>query len=121
MADLLKQGTAWLNTTRRAKMASSVTYRRGGSGNGFSVAGTVGRTGADQVVESDLINSAGIRDWIFSAADFFVSQSFVAPAPLDTIEEADETLWQVTEIAGEPCWRWSDDHRQAIRVHVIKV
>jgi hypothetical protein len=121
LSDLLKSGAAWLNATRAAKLASNVTYRRGGSGTGFTLAGTVGRTEADQVAEGDLISSAGIRDFIFTTSDFDVSSVFTPPAARDTVEDEDGILWQVAEIGGEPCWRYSDAHKNAIRVHVIKV
>lgn len=121
MADILKSGAAWLNATRAAKMASNVTYRRGGNGSGFAVAGTVGRTEADQVVDASVITSAGIRDFIFSTEAFLVSSTFVPPAIGDTIEEADGALWKVVEIGGEPCWRYSSPHKQSIRVHVVKI
>jgi len=121
MSDLLKSGAAWLNATRAAKLASNVTYRRSGVGAGVTLAATVGRTEADQVTEGDLISSGGIRDFIFTAADFNVASVFTPPVPRDTVEDADGLLWQVAEIGGEPAWRYSDAHKHSIRVHVIKV
>jgi hypothetical protein len=120
MGDLLKSGAAWLNATRAAKLATNVTYRRGGIGSGFVVGATVGRTEADQVAEGDMIASGGIRDYIISTAAFLAAGAFVAPAARDTIEESDGMFWQVAEIAGEPAWRYSDAHKNSVRVHVIK-
>jgi hypothetical protein len=71
--------------------------------------------------EGDLISSGGIRDFIFTAADFNVASVFTPPVPRDTVEDADGLLWQVAEIGGEPAWRYSDAHKHSIRVHVIKV
>lgn len=121
MADLLKSGAAWLNATRAAKLASNVTYRRGGSGSGFTLAGTVGRTEADQVVDGELVSSGGIRDYIFSTSSFVTSSVFNPPEARDTVEDADGLMWQVAEIGGEPAWRYSDAHKNSIRVHVIKI
>lgn len=121
MTDLLKSGAAWLEAQRAAKLATSVTYRRGGIGSGFAVAGTIGRTEADQVIDATSITSAGIRDWIMSYTAFEVSSTFVPPAIGDTIEEADGALWKVVEIGGEPCWRYSSPHKNSIRIHVVKI
>ena len=121
MSDILKSGAAWLNTIRAAKMATNVTYRRGGVGSGIVMPGTVGRTEADQVIDATMISSAGIRDFIFSTTLFLIDGTFAEPKLGDTITEDDGAVWRVVEIGGEPAWRYSSAFKDSIRVHVVKV
>lgn len=120
MPNVLKRAAEWLHTRRHDHMTITVTYTRHGQQQGSTLKATVGRTGADQLIESNLVTSAGIRDYIFRTVDF-LNQSgvLVPPKPLDTISEGAGAVWQVVEISGEPAWRYSDEYRTAIRVHAI--
>lgn len=116
--NLLAHGAAWLHTQRHSHLTDLVVYRVGGNGSGTEKQATRGRTGADQMIQDQLITSGGIDDFIFAAADFDLDAT--PPAPRDTVTDADGFLWEVAEVGGEPCWRYSDQHRNAIRVHVVQ-
>lgn len=115
----LSNGARWMHARRHEALSSSVLYTRA-SGNQKVIRATIGRTGADQLAESELITSGGIRDYLFRTCDFFINGVFVPPAPRDVIKECDLQIWDVAEIGGEPCWRYSDEYRNAIRVHAVK-
>jgi hypothetical protein len=117
MPNLLASGAAWLHSQRHDHLTETVIYRIGGTGSGTELQATRGRTGADQLIHDQLITSGGIDDFLFLAADFDLAAD--PPRPRDTIEDTDGKLWEVAEIGGEPCWRHSDPHRNAIRVHVV--
>ena len=101
-------------------MTVAVTYTRAIGGAELEINATIGRTDAVNLQESELVSSGGIRDYLFRAEDFIVSSAFVAPRRLDTVTEADGTVWEVVEVPGEPVWRYSDQYKNAIRVHVAK-
>ncbi len=50
--------------------------------------------------------------------DFLVLADELAfePKPGDVIV-ADGRLYEVLDLAGERCWRWSDPYRQTYRIH----
>lgn len=120
MANVLANAAAWLHTQRQANMAADVTYTRLG-GSSVALKATIGRTDAELLAESELVSSAGIRDFIFRTADFISAGEFIPPGRLDLIEESDGAKWQVVELSGEPVWRFSDEYRNAIRVHVSQL
>jgi hypothetical protein len=121
MGDLLKTAAAWLNRQRHEQLATSVTYRRGGSGSPTTLSATSCRVSADVAVEAEMEVNGQLQDWIFRAEDFVVSGDFVPPARLDTITDADGNEWQLCELGSEPCWRYSTPHNVSVRVHTVKV
>ena len=100
-------------------MANSVVYTRLGEA-GVTIKATIGNTAAEKLAESELVTSAGVRDYLFRTIDFLVAGVFTPPARLDTVTEADGATWEVVEVAGEPVWRYSDEYRNAIRVHTAR-
>ena len=119
MANFLASAATWLHGQRHSNMSSSVTYTRFG-GAPQTMAATIGRTDAERLGESELVTTAGVRDYIFRTIDFLVDGVFVPPDRMDSIAEADGATWEVVEVAGEPVWRYSDEYRNAIRVHTAR-
>lgn len=118
---LLERGSKWLHEQRHERLSVTVTYRRAGQASGVSLLATIGNTSAENLVETELVTSGGVRDFIFRSEDFVAVGVFDAPRPRDQIIEADGTTWEVAEIGSEPCWRWSDHYRYAVRVHCLRV
>jgi len=117
MADLLRDGLAWLEQQRTAHMTSPVTYRRAGQA-GTSVQATFGKT--DYEVADDY--GATIRTHVIDfliLAEAFSTEGF-EPQAGDQIV-ADGRIYEVMNLAGESCWRWSDPYRTTLRIHTKDV
>jgi len=114
--NLLRVGAAWLDRKRHEKLSEAVTYQRVG-GSGFSVDATIGRTGSDQLTEGELVAGLKVRDSLIRAVDLRVSGTFVAPRRGDLVTDADGQVWEVVEIGGEECWRWSTEYKDSVRIH----
>jgi hypothetical protein len=117
--NVLARAARWLHKKRDEFLVIQVAYRRGGVGQVRALRATIGQTGADQLVEGYFVTSEGIKDYLFNTSDFIVGDVFQPPQLLDTITEPDGQAWQVVEIGGEPCWRFSDEYENAIRVHTV--
>lgn len=118
MAELIKTGSDWLQDKLAAKVATTITIRRGTST--ASVSATVGRTRFGQEAEGALIESFESRDYMIDTADYDFGGGAVLPARGD---EIDETVGGVTYTygimadQGEPQWRYSDPYRKRLRIH----
>jgi len=122
---MLADAASWLHNQRHDHLSSPVTYYRAaentqGSPSGTTLQATVGRTAADQLAVDQWISSAGVRDYLVRSQDFTTASVLVPPASRDWIRDADGTEWEVAEIGGEPCWRFSDEYKNALRVHTIR-
>jgi hypothetical protein len=118
MPNLLKQGSAWLARTMATHAAEEVHYLRGDSS--VVVRATVGRSLYEQAGDDGYQTRTAARDYLIPAADLTVDDVPAEPQPGDRVVEGGLEAGQVYEVmavAGEPCWRWSDDHRQVMRVH----
>jgi hypothetical protein len=112
----LRVGASWLDRRRHEKLSEAVTYQRVG-GSGFAVNATIGRTSSEQLTEGDLVAGLKVRDYIIRAIDLRVAGTFVAPRRGDLITDADGQAWEVVEIGGEECWRWSTEYKDSVRIH----
>ena len=120
MADILANAASWLHGRRHATMSSDVVYQRAAGGSALPIKATRGREIGDQLVDNELTSNANQTDWICRKVDFVVSGQFVQPVRLDTVTVGGQ-VWEVAEIAGEPCWRYSDEFENAIRIHTVRV
>lgn len=110
MADLLRQGAAWLEQMRTAHCASQVEYRR--NGDVLQVQATFGRTTYEVADESGLTVGAHVWDFLILADDLGFE-----PEPGDMIV-ANGRRYEVMAL-GEDFrgWRWSDPYRTTFRIH----
>ena len=118
MADLLHQGSTWLENQRKKFVAREVTYRRGAEAT--VVLATVGRTTFEQDDGAGIILHSQVRDYLVATADLELSGQPTLPARGDCIEEVDagqKFVYEVLPLGGEPCWRYSDPYRQTLRIH----
>ena len=120
MGDLLQQGSQWLEQQRRAHCSSPVEYRRpaaseppgeGGSPDAKSVKATYGRTRYEVADASGLTINAQVWDFLILADELGFD-----PEPGDVIV-ANARRYEVMNLGGEGCWRWSDPYRQTYRIH----
>ena len=123
MPDLLAFGMDWLADRLKAFAARSVVYRRGTEE--LTVAAVIGRTllklddgyGGVRMEWTD-------RDFLIRPEDLVLGGNTVLPERGDTIRETVETTTFVYEVMApgkEPAWRWSDPHRQMLRIHTKQV
>lgn len=115
MADLLRDGLAWLDRQREQFLTIRVRYRRGAQE--VELPATIGRT----VFRLDV--GMGVTERI-EARDYLITTQQLAGLDLplrgDRIIEAvgiERHTYEVLAPGGEPPWRWSDPHRLCLRIH----
>ena len=109
MGDLLRQGSQWLEQMRTAHCSSPVEYRR--PPDAYTVTATYGKTGFEVADESGLTINAHVWDFLILADELGFD-----PEPGDVIA-ANGRRYEVVNLGGEGCWRWSDPYRQTYRIH----
>lgn len=133
MADLLETASAWLDGQRRKFLAKMVTYCRTQTAPDpddedgtvevileVEVLATVGRTTFEIESSTGVAERFEARDFIITAADLVLGGVVVTPERGDHIKETAGSQTLVYEVVGpgsEPCWRYSDPYRLAIRIH----
>ncbi len=111
MSDMLAEGAAWLNSQMKAHTSSEVIYRRGASG--MAIRATLGKTDYETKDESGVTAASQTTDFLVSAADM---GALVEPQAGDSIV-FEGRAYEVTNLASENCWRWSDGFRKVFRIH----
>jgi hypothetical protein len=116
MADLLEQGSRWLEAQRTKHCTRDVTYVRGAAS--VVVKATVGRTQYEtddgHAVRVDFTE----RDFLIQAADLVLSDHAVTPQPGDQVRESQNGQVLVFEVID---WRYSDPYRQTFRMETKHV
>jgi len=116
VGDLLRQGSQWLGAMLKQHASSQVTYRREATELGLQA--TFGRTEYEVEDDHGLRVAALVIDFLVAAADF--APTFGEPEAGDQIV-ADGVVYEVMSLAGQGHWRWSDPHRQTLRIHTKEV
>ena len=116
MGDLLRQGSQWLEQQRTAHCSSPVEYRR--PPDAYTVNATYGKTDVEVADEAGLTITAGVWDFLI-LADGFLPEG-LEPEPGDVIA-ANGRRYEVMNLGGEGCWRWSDPYRTTFRIHTKDV
>ena len=121
--DLLEVGAKWLTGKLKDHASRAVLYQRGDEQ--VSLQATIGRT----LLKLD-DGSGGVRmewtdrDFLIPAADLVLGGSVTLPRRGDRIREMagdGELVYEVLAPGGEPPWRWSDHHRQRLRIHTKQI
>ena len=112
MAAMIRDGLSWLDSQRTAHMASPVEYRR--DPDVLTVNATFGRTDYEIADESGLTVGAHVWDFLITAGE--LSPEGFEPEPGDVIA-ANGRQYEVMDLGGQGCWRWSDPYRQTYRIH----
>jgi len=109
VGDLLREGSQWLEQMRTSHCSSPVEYRR--DPDAYSVNATYGKTDFEVADESGLTVESHIWDFLILADDLGFE-----PEPGDVIA-ANGRRYEVMNLGGDGCWRWSDPYRQTYRIH----
>ena len=118
MGDLLRQGSQWLGAQLREHASSPVTYRRGEVE--LDVPATFGRTEYEVADDYGTTIRTHAVDFLI-LADAFWQEGFepqagdVVVAPSTGSGQA--TAFEVMDLAGQGCWRWSAPYRTTFRIH----
>jgi hypothetical protein len=116
--DLLRTANEWLQKTRKAYAASPVTYQRVSASASFPA--SYGR--AEYTVTGSEGFTAVFESWDFlvDAADLELDGETTAPKVGDRVivgELDDGLVYEVVNVPGGKCWRWSDSFQRTYRVH----
>jgi hypothetical protein len=121
MSDLLRQGSQWLEQQRTAHMTSPVTYRRAGQADA-EVLATWGKTDLEVADDYGATIRTHVIDFLI-LADALWQEGFepqagdVIVAPSTGSGQATGRKFEVMDLAGQGCWRWSDPYRTTFRIH----
>lgn len=119
MADMLRDGLAFLTSQLAAHASQTVTYARGY--DAVDVPATFGQ----KLLKLD-DGFGGIRmewtdmDFLIPAISLDFGDGPIIPARGDLIyieQGADVQTFEVFPFGNEPPWRWSDPHQSLLRIH----
>ncbi len=122
MTNLLQTGSQWLGDQLLAHAATEVQYVRGLEQ--ALVRATIGKTEFEIEDGAGMVERVQSRDYLIKATHLVLGGSVSLPKPGDRIYETSgsETLvYEVLSLGTQPCWRYSDPHRQMLRVHTKQV
>jgi hypothetical protein len=122
VADLLQQGSQWLEGMRETHATRPVVYVRGT--DSVEVSATVGRTVFRIDKGYGVMERVEARDYLVLGSALAMNGQSILPNAGDRIrEDADGKtfVYEVMAPGGEPCWRWSDPYRQTLRIHTKQV
>ena len=122
MADLLSNGMAWLESQRREHLSTSIVYER--DGDSLPLPATIGRTEFEVEDTTGVLEKVVTRDFLVAAADLVLGGSTTLPERGDLVRETVGNEEHVHEVVGpgaEPAWRYSDPHRNTLRIHTKHV
>jgi len=123
MGDLLRQGCQWLASVLKQHASSRVTYSRPpaddeGEPVELEIAATLGRTDYEKSDQYGLPISATATEFLVSAADF--TGTFGEPQVGDRVV-FDGAVYEVLELPGQGCWRWTDGFGSLMRIHTKRI
>lgn len=122
MADLLQQGSQWLEGMRETHATRPVVYVRGA--DSVEVSATVGRTVFRIDKGYGVMERVEARDYLVLGSALTLNGQTVLPTAGDRIREESDGktfVYEVMAPGGEPCWRWSDPYRQTLRIHTKQI
>jgi hypothetical protein len=118
MANMLKTGAQWLSDMRTAHMAEQLTYKR--SNTTVTVMGTPGKTDYEVADESGLKVGSQVTDFLIIAADLILGGVVTTPQHGDQIIFG-SSVYEVLNLPGDGCWRYSDPYKIALRIHTKQI
>ena len=118
MPNMLDVGSAWLERMREKHATRDIEYVR--EADSIPLRATVGKTVFQVSREYGLFERTESRDYIVDAARLVLAGAVTLPKKSDRIRETDGTkafIYEVMAPGSEPCWRYSDLQRRALRIH----
>jgi hypothetical protein len=118
---LLRDGLAWLEQQRTAHMTSPVEYRRAGQ-PAKEVQATFGKTDYEVADDYGATIAASAGDFLILAEELGIEPEAgdIIAAPSTSSGQAGRR-YEVMNLAGQSCWRWSDPYRTTLRIHTKDV
>lgn len=107
--DILREAATWLAEQMEEHCASEVEYRRGSEVT--IVPAVFARTDMEVASEAGIAVHSPVWDFVVGSQNLGG-----APRPGDIIA-ADGRRYEVAELAGGRCWRWTDQYCTAYRIH----
>jgi len=109
MVDLLSTGAAWLAGVLKTHASQEVEYRRG------AVTFLVQATFA--ITQRELNDADGFTVATF-VTDFLIAYADLGEDPVcGDIIVANGEKFELLELGDQGCWRWTDGHRNMVRIH----
>jgi len=119
MSDQLSRAADWLNSQRKAHLATTVTYRRGGLS--VQLSATRGQTVFRLADGYGATVRTVQRDYLVAVADLILDGTITLPLRGDQIIDDTEVYEVMGPGSNEPDWRFTDPDRSALRIHVKHV
>jgi len=122
VADLLEQGTAWLDGMRQAHLSRTVMYQRGVET--VDIAATLGSTTYEIADEAGVTVQAKATDFIVSAESLVLGGGATRPQVGDRIRVpsgAKVLIFEVLDLGGAGHYRPSDPHGRMLRIHAKQI
>ena len=122
MADLLEQGTTWLDGMRQTHLSRLVTYQRGVET--VDIAATVGSTTYEIADEAGVTVQAKATDFIVSAEALVLGAAITKPQIGDRIRMTSGTkvlVFEMLDLGEAGHYRPSDPHGRMLRIHAKQV
>ena len=108
----------WLDGQRVRHLSRSVTYLRGS--NSVELDAAVGKTLFEIDNGMAVLEKFESRDFLVRAGDLVLNGQRTLPERGDKVRETVAVTVYVYEVMApgrEPCWRYSDPYRRALRIH----
>ena len=119
MSDLMSAGMAWLESRRHEVMSSEVTYSRGQAST--TLQATIGKSVFEQTNDYGAMQRVETVDFIVRPEDLDLGSGSTLPRSGDRVIGVDGAIYEVQSVPGEPVWRYTDQYRNAVRVHAKAV
>lgn len=113
MIDMMRKGMKWLELQRTKHMSSPVIYKtnRGAGLESVEVQATFGKTSYEVADGYGATIKTHVIDFLILAEELQFE-----PEAGDIIV-ANGRKYEVMNLIGESCWRWSDPYRMTLRIH----
>ena len=122
MADLLEQGSAWLDQQRVQHMSKTVSYHR--AENSVEVQATIGKWTFEIDDGMGVLEKIESRDFLILTAELVLGGEATLPQRGDRLKETSGDKVYVYEVLApgkEDCWQYSDLYRKTLRIHTKQV
>lgn len=119
MANILKTGSQWLHSKRKAYESESGTYSRAAST--ATILFTKRKTDF-QIVDGDsqIPVEGRLDDFVIHAADLIIGGSVVKPQRGDKITLGG-IVYEVLNDSEGKCWRYEDQYNEELRIHTKRI
>lgn len=119
MADLLQKGLQFLQSQRRRHLAQEVIYQRGAES--VPVLATFGKTTYEVKEAEGITVGAEVVDFLITAANLVLQDEPIQPRYGDQIIVSGQGTYEVLDLPGDGCFRYSDPYQMTFRIHTKRI